>query len=267
MAEDETNHAPVANKEEDRKPKQEPSSLMKGLAIILVIVAFAVVGYSIYKNFFYLPFDPEAVHHDGGQLYIVKIGEVAPDAIEIVKANIQREFPEFGKIKFAAMPLPEEAKVDLGPGTPPPYSADALLAAMEEMSDDMPDLFKAMGIIEEPLYMEDEGPEKDIWGLTNEIGGNFGVVSTTLKRREIEREGHKPGSEDYACHFDLSLGKSTLHEFGHLMGLRHCNGNIGCPMEISSPMSALLERGNIYCKKHRGQLTKLYRTWDVETAR
>ncbi len=263
MAENETNDALAADKEEGRQGKKESSGTVKGLAVVLVIIAFAVVGYQVYMNFFYLPFDAAMVRHDGDTLYIVAIGDVGPDAIEVVRANIIREFPEFDGIEIINMPLPEDAKVDLGPNTRPPYSADALLDAMAGITDRMPDLFKAMGVVEESLYMEVEGPERDIWGLTNAIGGNFGVVSTTLKRHELEQEGHKPGTEDYVYYLDISLGKSTLHEFGHLMGLNHCNGEVGCPMEISSLISVLEKRGNVFCDKHRKQLEGLYTMWGI----
>lgn len=263
MAENETNDVHAEDKEEGREGKKESSGTVKSLAVVLVIIAFAVVGYQVYMNFFFLPFDAATVRHDGDTLYIVAMGDVGPDAIEVVRANIIREFPEFGGIEIINMPLPEDAKVDLGPNTRPPYSADALLDAMAGITDRMPDLFKAMGVVEESLYMKAEGPERDVWGLTNAIGGNFGVVSTTLKRHELEQEGHKPGTEDYAYYLDISLGKSTLHEFGHLMGLNHCNGDIGCPMEISSLTSILEKRGNIYCGKHRKQLKQLYSLWGI----
>jgi predicted Zn-dependent protease len=266
MAENETNDGQAVDKEEGRKGKKESSGTVKGLAVVLIIIAFAVVAYQVYMGFFYLPFDAAMVRHDGDTLYIVAIGDVGPDAIEVVRANIKREFPEFGGIKTINMHLPEDAIVDLGPNTRPPYSADALLDAMAGITDQMPDLFKAMGVVEEPLYMEDEGPERDIWGLTNAIGANFGVVSTTLKRHELEQEGHKPGTENYLYYFDLSLGKSTLHEFGHLMGLNHCNGEVGCPMEISSLTSILEKHGNVYCDKHRAQLEQLYATWGIQVS-
>ena len=263
MAENETNDVQAVDKEEERKGKKESFGTVKNLAVVLVIVALAVVAYQVYMGFFYLPFDAAMVRHDGDTLYIVAIGDVGPDAIEVVRANIEREFPEFGGIKIINMPLPEDAIVDLGPNTRAPYSADALLDAMAGITDQMPDLFKAMGVVEESLYMEAEGPERDIWGLTNAIGGNFGVVSTTLKRHELEQEGYKPGTEDYAYYLDISLGKSTLHEFGHLLGLSHCNGEVGCPMELSSLTSILEKRGNVYCDKHRKQLTQLYAIWGI----
>jgi len=263
MAENETNDVQAVEKEEEPEGKKESSGTVKSLAVVLVIIAFAVVAYQVYMGFFYLPFETATVRHDGDTLYIVAIGDVGPDAIEIVRANIIREFPEFGGIKIIDIPLPEDAKIDLGPNTKPPYSADALLDAMAGITDRMPDLFKVMGVVEEPLYMEAEGPERDIWGLANAIGGNFGVVSAMLKRHELEQEGYKPGTENYLYYFDLSLGKSTLHEFGHLMGLNHCNGDVGCPMEISSLTSILEKRGNVYCDKHRAQLRKLYEMWGI----
>jgi predicted Zn-dependent protease len=256
--------------ENKAKPKNEKHRTRPGmmvLAIAIAIIAFGVAGYRIYSSMYSLPFDPAQVRHDGNQLYLATFGDVGPDAVEVVKSNIERGFPELVEMKLISLPIPDSARKDLGPKTWPPLSADILLETMAEKGKGLGDLLKMIAITEEPLYFEEAGPERDIWGLTDAIGGNFAVVSTTLKRIEIEDEGYEPGTEEYAHNFDLSLGKSALHEFGHLMGLRHCSGYMGCPMEVVSPMKALEERGNAFCPRHMAQLRKLYELWGITAVR
>jgi predicted Zn-dependent protease len=256
QAEGEGNDRPVA-----RPAKPKPSARLTALAVVLVIVSFGIAGYRIHSSMTNLPFNPEAVRHDGSVLYIATFGNVGDDAVEVIRSNIQREFPELGSPRIINL-LSNRGIINSRKGVTM-ATAEMLLAEMAREGGKYPDLLKMVGIIEVPLYSTEGGPDLDIWGLTDANGGNFAIVSTTMKRREIEAEGLKPGTKEYAAAFDLSLGKSTLHEFGHLMGLYHCNGDIGCPMEVSSSMKALEERGNVYCGKHREQLRELYELWGI----
>jgi len=244
-----------------RPGKLKPSSRLTALAVVLIIVSFGIAGYRIYTSFYSLPFDPAAVHHDGDTVYIATFGNVGDDAVDVIKANIMREFPELGTPKIMGFPI--KPGIIEGRKGVTMASAEVLLAEMAQQGGKLPGLLKMVGVIELPLYSAEGGPDLDIWGLTDANGGNYAIVSTTLKRREIEVEGFKPGTKEYVTAFDLSLGKSTLHEFGHLMGLYHCRGHIGCPMELSSPMKPLEERGNVYCPRHRGQLRELYKLWGM----
>ncbi len=264
MPEDTTEETRLIELGKPTPEKKKDSSSTKVLAIVLVIVAFCVVAYQVYMNTYNLPFDPGIVRHDGNQLYVAAFGQVGDDAIQIVKSNIERQYPELGTAKVIELEIPPSARKDMGPGTIAPLSADALLVSMAQKGKELPDLLKMMAVTEEPLYFEEAGPERDIWGLTDAVGGNYGVVSTTLKRKEIEDEGHARGTKEYDYYFDLSLGKSSLHEFGHLMGLNHCKGNVGCPLELATSMSVLEKKGNTLCRRHREQLRKLYTLWVIQ---
>ena len=242
--------------------RRKPSVRLMALVAALVIVSSGIAGYRIYSSHLSLPFDPAVVRHDGDTIYIATFGNVGDDAVQVIKSNLQREFTELGTPRIIGFPI--KPGIVEGRKGVTMASAEVLLAEMATEGGRYPDLLKMVGVIELPLYSNQGDPHLDIWGLTDANGGNFAIVSTTLKRHEIEAEGPKAGTREYAAAFDLSLGKSTLHEFGHLMGLYNCRGDIGCPMELSTSMKTLQERGNVYCPRHKEQLRELYELWGVQ---
>ena len=79
-----------------------------------------------------------------------------------------------------------------------------------------------------------------VFGLA-QLGGEVGIVS--IHRLSNEYYGLPPDGEGLI----LRLTKEIIHEFGHLLGLKHCP-NYSCVMASSNTADDLDIKGDEYCQ-------------------
>jgi len=172
-----------------------------------------------------------------GRLSVVPLGSGPSEFdLRVLQQALLAHYP-FRVLVESRRPLPRAAFY-------PPrrrYRAERLLAWLRDQLVDADQL--VMGVTDVDISTE-KPPFADfgILGLA-ECPGRVSVVSTFRCRRTAQS----------ALHAALRFGKVAVHEFGHGLGLPHCD-TLGCLLEDAGGTVGTLEREQDLCSVCRGRL-------------
>jgi len=170
-------------------------------------------------------------------LTVVNFENVDQQKIKYIKSVLENEF-KIDSIKTASVKLPEEAYYK--PRSR--YRADKLIRYLHDNFE----AEKVIGITDKDISTTSKG-HKD-WGIMGLAfrPGKSCVVSTFRTFRGAKSEKHK----------DERLKKVVLHEFGHTLGLPHCENSETCLMRDANGKVSTVDKVSDYCEKCKSKIRR-----------
>lgn len=189
-----------------------------------------ITAFVLYATFFDYIYEEEFKHLN---IAIQPLGEVEESSLLAVKNGIETQFGAHVEI-LPVSELPSHYQHPTTKRYRVPYLTEHLKTLRPNHSTHI------LGITDKEIsaryfLIEDYG----IAGAANRFSRE-GVISTALL---------KPGSKDVE-HLKERLIKLSLHELGHLLGMRHCSNSRHCVMsDAESRISKLEEIESEFCSK------------------
>lgn len=170
------------------------------------------------------------------RIYIVPIGVLAPNLIDVVAASVSDAFEL--PVRVVKLDVELERALD---SHREQYNSTVLLA--ELLRSRPPDAEKVIGITAVDLFI----PVLTYVFGEAQLDGTVAIASTHRLHNE-----YYGLPADYALFMDRFL-KECLHELGHTYGLVHCD-NYMCTMYASSSVEELDVKGASFCENCRKTL-------------
>lgn len=171
------------------------------------------------------------------EISLVNFGNIDESQIEFVKSTLENKF-KIDSIILFDQELPKEAYYK--PRNR--YRADKLIKFLKENYE----TDKVIGITNKDISTTvDEHEDWGIMGLAYRSGKSC-VVSTFRTFRNAKSDTHK----------NERLKKVTIHEFGHTLGLSHCENSKTCVMRDANGKVATIDETDDFCDKCNSQIKK-----------
>lgn len=169
------------------------------------------------------------------EISLVNFGNIEESKIEFIKSALENKF-KIDTIIIFDQELPKETFY--APRNR--YRADKLIHYLKENYDTE----KVIGITDKDISTTVR--EQEDWGIMGLAyrPGKSCVVSTFRTFRNAKSETHK----------NERLKKVTIHEYGHTLGLPHCENSKGCVMRDANGKVATIDETDDFCSKCKSQI-------------